>query len=329
MRTFGKLLGRFLLLLIIAGGALWVFAPDETVDLNASFDPRKFGEGVQVYFESTESRFDDITPGTQKRVIWAGQAETRTPVSVLYVHGFSATSEEIRPVPDRIADTLGANLVYTRLTGHGRPGAALGAARGGDWMQDTAEALAAARAVGEKVVVISTSTGGTLTAAAAVDPELSRDVAAMIFVSPNFGINGMGSMLLDWPGARWWAPVLLGGERTFEGESAEVQTYWTRSYPWEAVVSLAGLVKTVTALDFGQAQVPALFRLSLADQVVRPEETQKVAAAWGGPATVQLVELGPGDDDGGHVIAGDIVSPGQTEAAIVDMLAWLKQQGIE
>jgi pimeloyl-ACP methyl ester carboxylesterase len=329
LRTFGKLLGRLLLLLLIAAGALWAFAPDETVDLNAEFDARKFGEGVQVYFESTESRFSDITPGTQKRVIWAGQAETRTPYSVLYVHGFSATSEEIRPVPDRIAESLGANLVYTRLAGHGRSGAALGAARGEDWMQDTAEALAAARAVGEKVVVLSTSTGGTLTAAAAVDPDLSQDVAAMIFVSPNFGINGGGSMLLDWPGARWWVPVLLGGERSFESESDAVLTYWTHSYPWEAVVTLAGLVKTVTALDFAQARVPALFRLSLADQVVRPEETQKIAAAWGGPATVQLVELGPGDDGGAHVIAGDIVSPGQTEAAIGDMLAWLKQQGIE
>ena len=36
------------------------------------------------------------------------------------------------------------------------------------WMQDMAEGLAAARAVGDKVMVISTSTGGTLAAAAAL-----------------------------------------------------------------------------------------------------------------------------------------------------------------
>ena len=329
MRTFGKILGRILLALIVVGGALWMFGPYEQVDLATDFDESQLEGGVQAYFDAAEARFDDITSGVAKRVIWAGDVEAATPYAVLYVHGFSATSEEIRPVPDRIAKALGANLVYTRLTGHGRPGAAMGHARGEDWMHDTAEALAAARAVGDKVIVISTSTGGTLSTAAALDPDLSLDVAAMIFVSPNFGINGPGSSLLDWPAARYWLPPLLGGERSFEGESEGVTSYWTRSYPWEAVVTLAGLVKQVVALDFTQAQIPALFRFSAEDQVVRPEVTQRIAPDWGTGATVQLVELGEGIDDGGHVIAGDLASPAQTEPTIAAMLSWLQEQGIE
>ena len=174
MRKAVRALGRGLLALAVAGAALWTFGPYEDVDLSASFDARKFGEGVQVYFESVEGRFDDITPGAEKRVVWAGQAEVRTAVSVLYIHGFSATSEEIRPVPDHVAEALGANLVFTRLTGHGRPGAAMLEATPKAWMQDTAEALAAAAQVGERVVVIANSTGATLATVAALDADLAQ-----------------------------------------------------------------------------------------------------------------------------------------------------------
>ncbi|WP_170325385.1 alpha/beta hydrolase [Ruegeria arenilitoris] len=330
MRRFGWVLGRVLLVLIVLGGMIYWFGPREEVDLHPRFDPRKFGEGVQVYFESTESAFDDIVPGVEKRVIWQdGFKEQRTPISVLYVHGFSASSEEIRPVPDRVADALGANLVYTRLQGHGRGGSAMGEATATGWMQDMAEGLAAARAVGDNVVVMSTSTGGTLAAAAALDPELSRDVAAMIFVSPNFGVNTPGAGLPGLPWARHWLPLVMGEERDVSGPDPELNTYWTSVYPWEAVVPMTVLVETVYALDFSGAQVPALFWFSDDDQVVRPDRTHKVAASWGGPSTVNLVTMGPGDDPASHVIAGRLMSPGQTDATVTGILDWLKGIGVE
>ncbi|MEP3332842.1 hypothetical protein [Sedimentitalea sp.] len=148
MRKLGKILGRIIAGLVGIAAVIWWLGPYEPVDLSAEFELRKFGEGVQVYFESIESRYPDITPGTEKRVVWAGQSETRTPISILYLHGFSATSEEIRPVPDRIAQELGANLVFTRLRGHGRGGEAMAGATVADWMYDLAEGLAAARAKG-------------------------------------------------------------------------------------------------------------------------------------------------------------------------------------
>ena len=83
MRRFGRWLGRGLLALSFTGATLWAFGPYEPVDLSASFEPGKFGEGVGVYFESVESTYSDITPGTEKRVIWAGQQELRTPLSVV------------------------------------------------------------------------------------------------------------------------------------------------------------------------------------------------------------------------------------------------------
>ncbi|WP_217359108.1 alpha/beta hydrolase [Ruegeria arenilitoris] len=330
IRVLGKFIGRVLLLLVAVGALIYWFGPREEVNLTPTFEPRKFGEGVQVYFESVESGFDDITPGVEKRVIWQdGFKEQRTPVSILYVHGFSATSEEIRPVPDEVARALGANLVYTRLQGHGRSGDAMAEGTASGWMQDLAEGLAAARAVGDLVVVISTSTGGTLAAAVALDEGLMENVAGLVFVSPNFGVNAPGSWIPGLPWARSWLPLLMGPERDVSGPDPEKNKYWTSVYPWEAVVPMTVLVEVVYGLDFSQARVPALFWFSDDDQVVRPDLTHKVAEAWGGPAQVQTVTMGPGDDPASHVIAGRLMSPGQTDAAVAGILTWLKEQGIE
>ncbi|SLN57417.1 Thermostable monoacylglycerol lipase [Falsiruegeria litorea R37] len=330
MRALGKLLGRLLLILVVVGAGLWIFGPREEVNLNPTFEPRKFGEGVQVYFESIESSFDDIVPGTEKRVIWQeGAKEQRTQYSVLYIHGFSASSEEIRPVPDRIADALGANLVYTRLQGHGRGSDAMVEGTAVGWMQDTAEALSAARAVGDKVVVISTSTGGTLAAAAALDPNLSADVAAMIFVSPNFGVNAPMAWIPGLPGARIWLPPLMGGTRNPPTGHEAKDMYWSTNYSWEAVVPLTALLQEVVVQDFSAAKVPALFRFSDDDKVVRSDLSRQIAAQWGGAVELQPVTVGPGDDPSAHVIAGDIESPGLTDQTVQDTLAWLKSLGIE
>ncbi len=325
-----RLIGRLCQALVAVGALIYWFGPREDVDLHPRFEPRKFGEGVQVYFESVESAFDDIVPGVEKRVIWQdGFKERRTPVSILYLHGFSATSEEIRPVPDRVADALGANLVYTRLQGHGRSGEAMAEGTASGWMQDMAEGLAAARAVGDQVVVISTSTGGTLAAAAAMDDDLSRDLAGIVFISPNFGVNTPGAWIPGLPWARDWLPVLMGENRDVSGPDPEKNRYWSAIYPWEAVVPMTVLVDVVFALDFSDAKVPALFWFSDDDQVVRPDRTHKVAEAWGAPAVVELVTMGPDDDPSSHVVAGHLMSPGQTEATVEGILDWLETLGIK
>lgn len=203
---------------------------------------------------------------------------------------------------------------------------------GGDasaWMQDVAEGLAAARATGDKVVVIATSTGATLAAAAALNPEMSADVTAMILVSPNFGINDLMAGVLTLPGARFWLPLIMGEERSFEPRNEGQARYWTTTYGWPPVLSMAALVKRVVALDFSKANVPVLFLLSDDDKVVRADITRQVAARWGGPVQIETVTMGDGDDPFSHVITGEIMSPGQTETAVRTIMDWLKTTGAD
>jgi pimeloyl-ACP methyl ester carboxylesterase len=332
MRGFGRFLGRFLLLLIVAGAAVWVFGPREPVDRVLSFDPGTIGEDSVAYLAAQEAQYSDIVPGTEKRILWAGEAGARTALSIVYIHGFSATSEEIRPVPDRLAETLGANLHYTRLAGHGRGSAPMGEAVAGDWIEDMAEALEIGRRIGERVLVISTSTGGTLAAIGAADPELAPQimdgVAGMIFVSPNFGIDPLASFLLGLPYVRHWGPWVAGAERAFEPESDLHAKFWTTRYPTVAAVPLEALVRHAIRLDYARTTVPALFIYAVQDQIVAPEVTAQVAARWGGGAEVWHPVLTPADDAQAHVIAGDALSPAQNEPVVARMLDWIAKAQI-
>lgn len=304
-------------------GVLFWLGPYEPAPLAVRFEESALGNDVDAYLERVESRVPGIRPGAEKRVLWAFPDKRETPLALVYLHGFSASSAEIQPVPDRIAARLGANLVLTRLTGHGRDGAAMGDATVARWMHDTAEALAIARSIGERVVVIGTSTGGTLAVAAASDPQMSRHVAGLILVSPNFGVNSPLAPLLTFPAARIWLPLVAGEERPLEPRSDLQANFWTTRYPVTALLPMAALVQVVGDLDLSQIEVPALFWFSLDDQVVRPDRTEAAAERWGGPITLRTVTMGPGDDPNSHVLTGEALSPGQTDIAIEEMTAWI------
>lgn len=287
------------------------------------FDPTRLAGGIDAYFAAAEAPFDDITPGVQKRVIWAASPETRTPWAVVYLHGFSATSEEVRPLPDLVAQALGANLVYTRLAGHGRGSAPMAEATLGAWMDDVSEALAVARAVGERVLVMGTSTGATLATLALGDAAERVSVAGVVMVSPNYRPRNPLSAILTWPGVRWWGPLLAGQERNFEPHSDAQAQYWTTRYPTVATLPMGAAVLAARRADHAALVLPALFVFSDADQVVDARTTRQVAAAWGGPVKLHPVQMGPRDDPSSHVIAGDIMSPDQTEGVARAVLDWV------
>ncbi|MDV7144499.1 alpha/beta hydrolase [Tropicimonas sp. TH_r6] len=308
------------LLLVI--GALFLFGPREPVDRDISFAADTLGDNLDDWLAKQEADVPNLRPEAVKRIQWAGEPGATTPLSIIYLHGFSASAEEIRPVPDKVAETLGANLFFTRLTGHGRDGDAMAEATAGDWIEDMAEALAIGRRLGERVLVISTSTGGTLAALAATDPDLSDGLAGVVFVSPNFALQNPKAGMLTLPLARYWLPHLVGPERGFEPLNDAHAAHWTTRYPTTAVLPMMALVEHVDGLDLSAATVPALFVYSEQDQVVSPEKTAEAMAAWGGPTEVSLRVMGPEDDPSSHVISGDSLSPGQTEETARIIADW-------
>lgn len=318
MRRAGAVLAVLLALLALA----WVLAPVEPVDRTVAFDARALPEDLESWLAAEEARFPDITPGTAKRIHWAGAKGAKTPLSIVYLHGFSATLQEIRPVPDEVAKALGANLFFTRLAGHGRGSAAMAEPLAGDWVEDTAEALAIGRRLGERVLVIATSTGATLAAIAATDPQLNGDLAGIVMVSPNFGLRLKGAFLLDLPWARIWAPWIAGDTLGFAPENPDHAKYWTTQYPSSAAFPMAALLRAAKGLDYGQAKMPLLVVYAPDDHVIDPAAIWPVTDAWGGSVRIEERHMQAGDDPWSHVIAGDILSPGQTEDVVALILDW-------
>lgn len=86
---------------------------------------------------------------------------------------------------------------------------------------------------------------------------------------------------------------------------------------------MAALVKAVRERDFSQVTIPALFWYAGEDSVVRADLTADFSARWGGPVTTHLVTPGAGIDPNAHVVTGDILSPGATDATVAGILDWL------
>lgn len=274
-----------------------------------------------AWLAAREARIPGLRPGVEKAIRWAGSPGQRTQLALVYVHGFSASRQEISPVPERIAQRLGANLFATRLAGHGRDGAALAQASLHDWALDMAEAMAIGRAIGQRIMLIGTSTGGSLASLASLEPAWAGDIAALILISPNFALQNRFAWMLDLPGARHWLPALVGRRKTWPALSPDHARYWTLTYPTRALFTLRAAQRAAAAADHGAARVPMLVFLSDADRVVRAEATRHAAARWGAPVTMQAIT--GAEDPFQHVITGAIRSPGTTEAVITASLSWL------
>jgi esterase/lipase len=272
------------------------------------------------WLAASEARVPGVKPGNAKHVEWADDARVRRPWSVVYIHGFSASALELAPVPQRVARALGANLYMNRLTGHGVPGEAMGRATLAEWRADVAQDLAIGAALGERVLVISCSTGCTLVTQALAD---GASMAGAVMVSPNYGLfNKVGQWMLEAPLVRFWGPWIAGRTQTFPVLSPGHAAGWTTTYPTKSAFPMAKCVRGAMAANLGSVKVSALFVFSDADQVVDPVKTHAVMARWGGKVTHHPMVMGPDDDPNAHLVAGDVFSPSQNDGLVAAIAGW-------
>jgi len=284
----------------------------------------EIGSDVDAYLAARESSVSDLRPGAEKAVVWADpEARVRTPIALVYLHGYSADRHEVDPLVKRVAEALGANVFYTRLTGHGRDGSAMADATVEAWMDDVAEAVAVGAALGERVVLVGTSTGGTLAIWAAARPEAAGRVAAIAVISPNFHPRDRSSRILLWPWGAQLAALVIGGERCFEPENAEQALHWTTCYPTSALLPMMALVEHVRTMSLDGVTIPVLVAYSRDDAVVDSEET-RLAFERLGSSRKQLLEISGSGDPADHVLAGDIMSPATTDEIARSILEFLR-----
>ncbi|MCZ4245368.1 alpha/beta hydrolase [Pedobacter punctiformis] len=265
---------------------------------------------LEHYVKSIESEHK-IKPGNEAEIVWADAAHQQTEYAIVYLHGFSASKTEGNPVHLNLAKKLKANLYLARLADHGVDTIAPMQYFTADRLWETSkQAYAIGQKLGKKVIVIGTSTGGTIAIKlAATFPEIN----SLILISPNVAINDKNAWLLNDPWGLQIARRVTGSdERKAEGKTEEYKKYWYTNYRLESVVELEELVETtMTKPVFEQVKQPVLmayyYKNELEqDPVVRVDAMLKMFDQLGTPGDLKQKIAIP--NGGNHVLGSYITS---------------------
>lgn len=253
-----------------------------------------------------------LKPNNQARIVWANDSvKQKTEYAIVYLHGFSASQEEGNPVHRNIAKQFGCNLYLSRLSQHGidTVDALINMTAESLW-ESAKEAYAIGKQLGNKVILMGTSTGGTLALQlAATYPE----VAGLVLYSPNIAINDPNAWLLNNPWGLQIARLVKKSKlNTSANNAPNYKQYWNHQYRLEAAAQLEEeLETTMSKMTFEKVHQPALTLYYYKDEqhqdpVVKVSAMKEMMAQVATPSSQKRMVAIP--NAGSHVIASPIQS---------------------
>lgn len=310
MRTFIRAL-KTLAIIIVILGIVYLVGPTPTkpkFDVALPQVPQI--DSLATYIAKKEHQHK-IKPDNEAEIVWADSSHLQTEYAVVYLHGFSASKEEGNPVHINFAKSIKANLYLSRLADHGIDTIAPMQFFTADRLWDSAkEAYAIGKKLGKKVILVGTSTGGTLALQlAAAYPEIH----SLILLSPNIAINDDKAWVLNNPWGLQIARLVTGGdERILEGKTPIYKKYWYYHYRLESVVQLQELLESaMTKSLFEKVKQPTLMLYyykneTAQDPVVKVSAMLKMFDELGTPNDKKEKHALP--NTGNHVIGSYITS---------------------
>ena len=265
---------------------------------------------LDTYVSEMESTHS-IKPNNEAKIIWADSSKTQTEYAIVYLHGFSASQMEGDPVHQNIAKQFHCNLYLARLAEHGIDTTEdLINLTAEDYWESAKMAYAIGKQIGKKVILMSTSTGGTLALQLAANyPE----IAGLILYSPNIEVFNPAAPLLNNPwGLQIGRAVLKGNYVDVKYTDSAYPKYWNSHYRIEAVVALQNLLEaTMSETTFKKIHQPTLALYYYKDEahqdnVVKVSAIQKMMQQIATPDDLKLSMALP--NTGNHVLASPIVS---------------------
>jgi pimeloyl-ACP methyl ester carboxylesterase len=288
----------------------------------AKFDPTLpvvavQGAALDSLIRAGESRHP-VKPENEARIIWYNDSlKSPTPYAVVYLHGFSASHEEGKPVHTDFARRYGCNLYLSRLAEHGLDTVeAMVNLTADKYWESARQALAIGKQIGQKVILMGTSTGGTQAIQlAAAFPD---DVAALVLLSPNIEINDPNAYLLNNPWGLQVARLVKQGDYILSSDQRDIyKKYWYSRYRLEGAVALQEMLeKSMTPENFRKVRQPLLLLYYYRDEanqdkVVKVSAMKRMFELVSTPPGMKMEKAIPMAGDhviGSYVKSGDIRS---------------------
>ncbi len=252
----------------------------------------------------------------EARIVWVNDtAREKTAYAILYLHGFSASQAEGEPVHKNIAAGFNCNLYLSRLAEHGIDTTEQLINFTADKLWESAkEAYAIASKLGDKVIIMGTSTGGTLALMLAANyPEIH----SLILLSPNVSIFDKNAWLLNKPWGLEMARMVIGSDYVYADDERPIyKQYWNFDYRLEAVTELQEMLEiSMTKELFQKIEQPTLMLYYYKDEVhqdsvVSVEAMHKMFTALKTPQHLKKSIAMP--NAGNHVL-GSYIKSGDVE----------------
>ena len=263
-------------------------------------------------FIATGEASHKIKLNNEARIVWANDSlKQKTKYAIVYLHGFSASQEEGNPVHRDIAKQYGCNLYLSRLSQHGidTTDELINMTAENLW-ESAKEAYAIGKAIGDTVILMGTSTGGTLALILAANyPE----VGGLVLYSPNIAIKDPNAWILNNPwGLQIARAVKKSNYNIINKPIPQYNQYWNHHYRLESTVQLEELLETtMTKTTFEKIKQPTLVLYyykneAEQDPVVKVSAMKEMFSAIQTPITKK--RMVPIPNCGNHVIASPIQS---------------------
>ncbi len=247
----------------------------------------------------------------EAKIIWSDSSRRRTEYAVVYLHGFSASRMEGDPVHRNFASRFGCNLFLSRLADHGIDTTEALLQFTPDRLWESAkEALVIGKQLGDKVILMGTSTGSTM--ALRLAAQYPDDVFALINLSPNIAINNSAVFITNDPWGLQISRLVKGGQYNYTGGSEEEEKYWYLKYRLEAVGQLEELLETsMKTKVYNAVRKPTLTLYYYKneqeqDQTVRVDAMLTMQEELGTPPEFKRAQAIP--NAGAHAIGSSLVS---------------------
>ena len=231
---------------------------------------------LEKYINGREA-IHKLKPDNEARIIWINDSiKEKTEYAIVYLHGFSASQEEGDPVHYKFAKKFGCNLFLSRLAEHGIDTIDAMVNLTADKLWNSAkEAYAIGKQIGKKVILVATSTGGSLALKLAAEyPE----IAGLILLSPNIAINDPLAWVANNPWGLQIARLVKGKYNITDDTTSIEKKYWYNKYRMESVSEMQELLETtMNASLFKKIKQPVLLLYYYKDEE-HQDKTVKVSA---------------------------------------------------